>query len=207
MSRTVVKSQSRGLDPDQIQSQRMPLCRCMIKSVCASSLWWTRSLRFSRSSAVSNMHQEGCPMQHMSRKKTVIEIKYPLRNLWVSRLISFSLALTTGAGKSTIAPNLTFRATVSDDSPAFRLLRYGAVAHWRKSHADSYYPWVKNEFLTLFQERKASPSDVTLRGETLLHVSELMIVIDKTESKFSGLATRSGTQAVFLDMRWKTITT
>jgi hypothetical protein len=152
----------------------MALCSCKIGSTYESRNWSTRSLNLFRSSAISCIHQKGCPLRIPPRKKTVIGMKYSHCGLLLSRMLYLSLSITCGAGGSSISPNLTFRATVSCTSPAFALFDNGTIKSMK--HSGSYCKWATQELYRLFREQKASPSDVNSCGETLLHVSNYLVV-------------------------------
>lgn len=86
-----------------------------------------------------------------------------------------TFSATRGTGGLAISPQLTLRAVVPDDSPAFRLLRsmsfFGHDAQFPnlKDRAE----WVLYQLNLLFDNGEASPMDVTQDGETLLHVSKI----------------------------------
>lgn len=152
------------------------LCSCKIGSTYESSNLVTGSLNFFRSSAISCIHQNGCPLRIPPRKKTVIGMRYIRCGLLLSRILTFSISITRGAGGSSISPSLTFRATVSNDSPAFALFNFDTIRSMTRSQNVNYYTWATQELYRLFREQKASPSDVDSCGQTLLHVSDYLVV-------------------------------
>lgn len=165
-----------GLGLAGVQSPSTALCSCVIGSTYESRNWSKGSLNLFRSSFISCIHQKGCPLRISPRKRTIIGTRYSYCGLWLSQMLSFSISISRGAGRSTISPNLTFRAIVSDTSPAFSLFNFGAldIAHSQKIN---YFTWATQELYRLFTEQKASPSDVSSKGETLLHVSDHLVVI------------------------------
>ena len=161
-----------------VQSPSKALCSCMIGSTYESRNWSNGFLNLYRSSVISCIHQKGCPLRISPRKRTIIGMRYSYCGLLLSRMLSFSISISRGAGGSSISPNITFRATVSDMSPAFSLFNEFSrkLAQIRNIN---YFTWVTQELYRLFTERKASLSDVNSRGETLLHVSDHLAVISR----------------------------
>lgn len=156
-----------------VQSPSKALCSCMIGSTYESRNWSNGFLNLYRSSVISCIHQKGCPLRISPRKRTITGMRYSYCGLWLSQMLSFSISMSRGAGGSSISPNITFRAIVPDKSPAFSL--FDPVAC--DLEKINYYSWVTQELYHLFTERKASPSDVNSREETLLHVSDNLVVI------------------------------
>ena len=155
----------------------MALCSCMTVSTYESHNWSTRYLNFFRSSTITCTHQKNCPLRVLPRKKAVMGMGYSHCGLFLSRILFFSISITRGAGGSSISPNLTFRATVSDTSPAFALFDGQELIDARKRGlVGSCSKWMARKLYYLFREQKASPSDVNSRGETLLHVSDSLLI-------------------------------
>lgn len=159
-----------------VQYPSTALCSCKIGSSHESRNWSNGFLNLFRSSVISCIHQKGCPLRISPRKETIIGMRYSHSGLLLSRMLSFSISITRGAGGSSISHNLTFRATVSDTSPAFALFSVDAI-NMAQSQKINYFTWATKELYHLFREQKASPSDVNSRGRTLLHVSDYLIVI------------------------------
>ena len=93
------------------------------------------------------------------------------RLAYCSRLLAgalqASLACTVGAGGASFTPSLDFRNVVAHDSPGFALINkieYG-------DHARRIEKYI-HDLRQLFQERRASPYDVDVDSNTLLHVSK-----------------------------------
>lgn len=87
--------------------------------------------------------------------------------------IAATFSVTRGAGAFSISPHFMLRAVVPWDSPAFRLLDMRAADLSKKfSSPVDYANWVIQELDVLFRKGKASPTDVTPSGITLLHVRE-----------------------------------
>jgi hypothetical protein len=151
----------------------MPLCSCKIGKSHQSRTWSTEVLDLTRATSVSHIHKMGCPLSTQRRSATVLAAKYSYRSRFVTRLLSFSVSITSGAGGLSISPSLTFRATVSDSSPAFSLFTDDSIVAFKGKSAESYCEWVTRELYRLFREHKAYPTDVNVWGDNLLHVSAI----------------------------------
>lgn len=131
-------------------------------------------------------HEPGCP--HFIPYQTVktIQSRYRIFNNLLRYSIDLSLRITTGAGGFAISPNIAFHAVVKD-SPAFILVE----DHFRRFDDESYSPEgrenlherygpqdftdLRVRLLRLYQEGKASPTDVNLSSQTVFHVSTCFI--------------------------------
>lgn len=100
----------------------------------------------------------------------------------LARAIEASISITTGAGGLSVSIALRCAHVVPDNNPAFRLVDRGL---WKESHYPRYgrqrplKSIIQFEALLdvnirkierLFRAGKASPYDVSLDGNTLLHV-------------------------------------
>ena len=84
-------------------------------------------------------------------------------------VLQASFACTTGAGGASFTPSLNFRNIVAHhDSPAFALVS-------RVGYEDFDAEIVRK----IFQNRQASPYDIDVNGNNLLHVSKSATLVDK----------------------------
>lgn len=60
---------------------------------------------------------------------------------------------------------------ISEDSPAFALLSFGSAFRTPGKDVEACADLILKQMYKLFQEGKASPTDVLSDGKTLLHVS------------------------------------
>ncbi|KAG4421719.1 hypothetical protein IFR04_005095 [Cadophora malorum] len=90
--------------------------------------------------------------------------------------IAATFSATRGPGGLAISPQLTLRAVVPDDSPAFSLLKFVPCRDDEGQSPDimDHAKWVLYQLNLLFEDGKASPMDVTQDGRTLLHMIDLM---------------------------------
>lgn len=86
------------------------------------------------------------------------------------RGVQASFSITIGAGGQSISPEITFRARVPSDAPAFATLRN---LYCKVSDGESLVPCLEptlQQLAGLFRRGEASVTDVNERGQTLLHV-------------------------------------
>lgn len=92
-------------------------------------------------------------------------------------VIQASFFCTKGAGGMSISPSLSFRGLVASDSPAFSLInkirprRLELLLH--EFSADEWASRVEERLQDLpriFDEGRASPYDIDIHGNTLIHV-------------------------------------
>lgn len=129
------------------------------------------------SSWTHTTHSPDCPLSRYTQQRNdVLELKYT----YCTRLLGFSVAAilstTRRGGLPELTSNLIFRAIVSPDSPAFRLVRSGYLYPLDRTEKmattlDHAGCILRRELETLFRTGKAHPKDVLPNGKTLLHVS------------------------------------
>lgn len=171
MAARTLENSSNEYRPAGVRYCSTPPCQCRVSSIRASRTWSSKSFSVFRSSAISGVHQEDCPLQNSSRNKTVIGAKYSLCGIWLSQIVSFSIGITRGAGGSSISPNLSFCATVSENSCAFAFVRARKTFISLRDPGSTDRPPYMRHLYCLFQEQEASPFDRLPSGDTLLHVS------------------------------------
>jgi hypothetical protein len=111
-----------------------------------------------------------------TRDKQIISVyrRWALCKAFLGIAIQASLRITRGAGGLALSPSLRLRAIVPSNSAAFELIKHMPLVS--PEHFDNVkIRTPTNEFqlrlFRLFQEGKASPSDVLANGNTFLHVS------------------------------------
>jgi hypothetical protein len=126
-------------------------------------------------------HKPGCP--HFIPYQTVntIQSRYRIFNKFLRYSIDASLHITTGAGGFAISPHIAFHAVVRD-SPAFKLVndhcsRLQFELYERRKKGDPHNRYgpqdstdLRVKLLRLYQEGKASLTDVDIVGQTIFHV-------------------------------------
>ena len=123
-------------------------------------------------------HSDTCPFSKMAKRTKALGVKYAICSSLLSFSVQATLSVVTGAGGLSISPRLSFRNIVPRDSPAFKLLRGLEILSYNEkkplSHIviSSYLDSTLKQLHKLFGEGKASPTDVTSKGSTLLHVSQ-----------------------------------
>lgn len=95
---------------------------------------------------------------------SISEAKFDICSQWLGSSLKIVMSMTTGAGGLSISPQLNFRAIVSSDSPAFKLvnrIRNYSLELYQSGGID--FIWQK--LYQLFCQGKAAPSDVTPDGK------------------------------------------
>lgn len=126
---------------------------------------------FRKESEASIIHERNCPFWYLSKTVT----KYSVNFLLLQRLRIFGSINISGSPYASIfgwslSQNLTYRAVVPDDAPAFKALqRYLA-----EPQANGYETAVISccqDLMAIFQGGHGSPSDILTDGTTLIEVS------------------------------------
>ena len=126
----------------------------------------------------SEEHYPNCKSSQIvtaSHRHRSVGLKYTGITGLLNRAIAMAFSMSSGAGGFSISPSFTYYATVDEDSaPAFRLLETLSDAYWYCDRDDSLNglsELVSRKILGLFQERQASPTDMSSYNKTLLHVA------------------------------------
>ena len=82
-----------------------------------------------------------------------------------------------GAGGASLTPSLNFRNVVAHDSPGFAIIDKTKCGDHACRLEEHIY-----DLRQLFQERRASPYDIDVHGNTLLHVSKSAMLLENKTS-------------------------
>lgn len=108
-----------------------------------------------------------------------IGIKYVHSSFLLSMVLELCLTMNRGAGGFSISPFLQVRGLMRNDSPAFNLIQelkdHSATANL--TDIELKVSNVIRQVRRLFDEGKATPSDVNSLGMNLLHVSFQLLLI------------------------------
>lgn len=124
----------------------------------------------------SMSHNRTCPLFANSASTTMARFRIASCGALLAGAIEASISITRGAGGLSISPVLRCAHVVASDNPAFRLisktLRLNLFKKWgpRSRIELTVLDIGIREIERLFREGKASPYDVDLKGNTLLHV-------------------------------------
>jgi len=128
------------------------------------------SMRFWRTASRVQVHRRNCALYAPLKR---VEVGATYYGKLLSGMISFSIAISHGAGSFSLVPNITYRATVPYNSPAFALLRRIANLVFKKRIEASEVPELiintMKQLQQLYQDRKFNPTDVEEDGATLFH--------------------------------------
>lgn len=146
------------------------------------SSFWSRSVQ----------HLPSCPLSRYAQQRVdTIGVKYTYCTKILGYSIAATFSATRGPGGLAINPQLTLRAVVPYDSPAFSLLKSMNYNHLGDNGQIPTLidraEWVLHQLTLLFSNGKASPMDITQDGRTLLHVSKVlnpqnMVIFDTVQA-------------------------
>ena len=132
-------------------------------------------------------HHRTCPLFATSANTTVAKFRLKNCRIFLAGAIEASISIIRGAGGSSINPTLQCARVVPYDSPAFRVLTeiFNSVNRtlWKSRgyrgirRLKAVLNFLLNEYERLFRNGEASPYDVDLDGNTLLHVRLTFFVI------------------------------
>ena len=128
------------------------------------------SWNFSMHSANRN-HDRDCPHSSCVETSWSMRLSLACCSKFLARAVEASLSLTRGAGGTALSPNLQFRCLVSYDSPAFGLMGKPFPDDMTFDDMKTVASQRVQILRQMFQDGKASPYDVDIDGNTLLHVS------------------------------------
>jgi hypothetical protein len=152
-------------------------CHCHKRIKRELNQYALAGLRLFRRRIVSSLHSPDCPYYYGKHESESLSfgISSVLQLLSVAVQISFET--TKGAGGLSISIPLGFRPIVPYDSPG--------IIFFRKFDEPPFTDFCKDEIKAipaklrkLFCERKASPRDSDARGQSLMHVSCLLVYVN-----------------------------
>jgi hypothetical protein len=157
-----------------------PWCSCQprVRKHGSKKYFWN-TIFFIRSTD-KNSHTSQCPLiKYAKSQTTCFGVNVLFCNYFLKGILFASMLATTGAGGWSISPNLGFRNTVND-SPAFAIVyQLGGVQVNKESGrmesvicCPSHIQAAIQQLQEVFAEGRASPSDLDILGDTILHVSE-----------------------------------
>lgn len=119
-------------------------------------------------------HRKDCELFYFFERESSLDLKFTYYRGVIAQVVKASIHLRRGAGGFSLSPSLSCIRVVSDDSPAFQLLR----KLFTQKILDHTSQLVNLDNLIrklheLFQDGQASPRDVNSLGGSLLHVSHL----------------------------------
>ena len=127
-------------------------------------------------------HHPACYLFASASSTTVAKFGLKRCGVLLSGAIEASIAITRGAGGLSINPGLRCAHVVPANNPAFQLLfrlqnRFDTGPESNIGEVESSMETSIQDIARLFREGKASPYDVDLQGNTLLHVRLILFTI------------------------------
>ena len=161
--------------------------RMRTKSVSCTCRTGTGSQKFSKSHAsisrttswgfsihlANANHDRGCPHSAGVEKSWSMALRLAYCSKFLARAVQASVSLTRGAGGIALSPNLQLRCLVPYDSPAIALITEPFPDNETFDNIKIVASQRVQRLRQMFQDGKASPYDVDIHGNTLLHVSDL----------------------------------
>lgn len=122
----------------------------------------------------SLIHHRDCVLSRESQETKQFGLRIAFGGPLLRGAIHAAMSMTRGSGGFSLSPALTFNYVVPSNTGQFKLLNssLGYALRWAPA-ADvrTAFEFRRRELLRLYQEGKASPSDVDENGETVMHVS------------------------------------
>ena len=148
-------------------------CNCPKRKKMAG--YWIRNTNFFMKFVGSSNHCNSCPFRFDSSKSMMIGFRHFYSGRFLAHTIRGMVTFTTGEGGYSISPQLNFRALVPNESPAFKLLAKENLSSFINGplpeSLGEYFENTLQSLYQLFENKKASPTDINASGETLLSVN------------------------------------
>ena len=139
-------------------------------------------INFFRTLVESSSHSFTCPLYIRTEATTTLGLKMAFYGRLLAKTVQATISITAGAGGCSINPCLKFHAVVPNDSPAFLILNYRAfrkrfprnqsptTSPSQSIEVCDFFQSTLQDLYELFQDGRASPTDTSEFGQTLLHV-------------------------------------
>ncbi|KAM0804469.1 hypothetical protein BDR22DRAFT_960096 [Usnea florida] len=134
-------------------------------------------------------HDRDCPLSVCVETSWSMRLSLASCTKFLARAVEASLSLTRGAGGIALSPNLQLRCVVPYNSPAFTLMREPYPDDMTFDDTKIAASQRMQILRQMFQEGRASPYDVCMDGNTLLHYA-VTAVTTYTSSTFSNAEDR-----------------
>ena len=174
------------------QTESLPKCSCRLKQNKAYTKSFFETPRFGQMSRPewkstveleSTSHHRTCPSFASSASTTMAKFRIKRSGAFLSGAIEASITIARGAGGMSISPVLRCAHIVPRESLLFELVSHPGVYSYRLpasaygrsstmniSDLESTLDTRVHGLARLFRDGKASPYDVDIEGNTLLHV-------------------------------------
>lgn len=135
---------------------------------------WSPLPGLSMFNSQETQHRHHCPYLSRSKKSIILSVRISRIGFLLSKTIQFSVKFSYGVGICSISHHLNFAGVIYPESPAFAWWDRTSNSLWSirapMGNGTVHLSQCLQELEQLFQDQKASPSDVNQDGETLLHV-------------------------------------
>jgi hypothetical protein len=159
----------------------LPVCTCPPRYAFKDYQYLSRAVSLFYSKERYEIHLPQYPFYTCPKQVRKLGARFHSAGYLLSTAILATISINTGASGFSINPQLSFRAVVPSNSPAFALFSleyYGKSPSYRSvgdqclefATDDELLESIMPKLLRLFAERRASPTDVNEFGQSLLHV-------------------------------------
>ena len=126
---------------------------------------WTFSLN-----SANIDHRHDCPHSSWAESSWRLNFRLAYCSRLLARAVQTSISFTKGSGGMSLSPTMKLRCLVAHDSPGFALIREPLPWEMSVNDIETVVSQRVQNLRQMFQDRKASPYDVDLAGNTLIHV-------------------------------------
>ena len=158
------------------RTKQKSYCSCATLIRRRAATYSIGRIDFFKTFVESSSHSVSCPLYIRTEAATTVGFKMEYYGRLLAKTVRATVSITTGAGGFSINPCLKFHATVPKSSLPFRLLdqeklqeRFLTTLALSKA-LSNYFDNALRQLYELFQDGRASPTDVNESGRTLLHV-------------------------------------
>lgn len=159
------------------RTEQRSYCSCSTLVRKKTATYSVGIVEFFKSSVESCKHSIDCPLYIGTEATTTAGLKLAYYSRLLANTVGATLSITSGAGGFSINPCLRFRARVSSNSPAFRLLdqyvlrgRLESTSTSQTNEICEVFESTLRQMYDLFKDKAASPTDLNEYGQTLIMV-------------------------------------
>ncbi|KAL5003015.1 hypothetical protein BDV10DRAFT_180710 [Aspergillus recurvatus] len=110
-----------------------------------------------------------CPRHRRRMQMKARARRFRFASAWLGLSVEATLSILTGGNVLSVCPSLSFHAIVSEDSPAFQLVRSLPPGNSTPRQISWHYSAMTRKLQRMFDSPYASPFDRLQNGRTLLH--------------------------------------
>lgn len=116
------------------------------------------------------VHRQDCELFCKNQATKQFGLRLSFSGQLIQGAVQAAMSITRGSGGFSISPTLTFNYIVPSRTGPFKILDFCFDHKTSAADMQITFEFRKQELLRLYQEDKASPSDVEENGRTVMHV-------------------------------------